>query len=123
MTDLAAYAGLFLAALLAATILPMQSEAVLVGLLLGDYSPWLLIGAALQSLPQRSAPASARHRLPVRRMISTVPIPSARNSTISARQTCFCGLLRSLTSQAPMIRRRDGERYSSAHAPDSHAHR
>ncbi|MES0067973.1 DedA family protein [Mesorhizobium sp. M0074] len=46
MTDLAAYAGLFLAALLAATILPMQSEAVLVGLLLADYSPWLLIAVA-----------------------------------------------------------------------------
>ncbi|ESW75459.1 DedA family protein [Mesorhizobium sp. C280B] len=46
MTDLAAYAGLFLAALIAATILPMQSEAVLVGLLLADYSPWLLIAVA-----------------------------------------------------------------------------
>ena len=46
MTDLVAYAGLFLAALIAATILPMQSEAVLVGLLLADYSPWLLIGVA-----------------------------------------------------------------------------
>ncbi|MER9714142.1 DedA family protein [Mesorhizobium sp. M0174] len=46
MTDLAAYAGLFLAALLAATILPMQSEAVLAGLLLADHSPWLLIAVA-----------------------------------------------------------------------------
>lgn len=46
MTDLAAYVGLFLAALIAATILPMQSEAVLVGLLLADYSPWLLIAVA-----------------------------------------------------------------------------
>jgi membrane protein YqaA with SNARE-associated domain len=43
MTDLAAYAGLFLAALVAATILPMQSEAALVGLLLSGYSPWLLL--------------------------------------------------------------------------------
>lgn len=43
MADLAVYSGLFLAALAAATILPMQSEAVLVGLLLADYSPWLLI--------------------------------------------------------------------------------
>jgi len=34
--DVAAYAGLFTAALLAATILPLQSEAVLVGLLLAD---------------------------------------------------------------------------------------
>ncbi|MCX5520066.1 DedA family protein [Kaistia defluvii] len=48
MTDLALYAGLFLAALAAATILPMQSEAVLVGLLLADYSPiWLLAVASL----------------------------------------------------------------------------
>ena len=38
MIELSVYAGLFLAALLAATVLPMQSEAVLVGLLLtGDY--------------------------------------------------------------------------------------
>ena len=38
MIELPVYAGLFLAALLAATVLPMQSEAVLVGLLLtGDY--------------------------------------------------------------------------------------
>jgi len=48
MTDLALYAGLFLAALAAATILPMQSEAVLVGLLLADYSPiWLLTVASI----------------------------------------------------------------------------
>lgn len=46
MTDLVAYAGLFLSALVAATVLPMQSEAVLVGLLLADYSPWLLIAVA-----------------------------------------------------------------------------
>jgi hypothetical protein len=32
--------------------------------------------------------------LGVRRMISFVPTPSAVNSTISARQTCFCGVLR-----------------------------
>ena len=46
MADLAVYAGLFLAALAAATILPLQSEAVLVGLLLADYPPWLLITVA-----------------------------------------------------------------------------
>lgn len=46
MTDLAAYAALFLAAFIAATILPMQSEAVLVGLLLADYSPWPVIAVA-----------------------------------------------------------------------------
>lgn len=46
MTDLVVYASLFLAALAAATILPMQSEAVLVGLLLADYSSWLLITVA-----------------------------------------------------------------------------
>ena len=44
MSTLAAYAGLFLAALIAATILPAQSEAVLAGLLAtGSYSPTLLI--------------------------------------------------------------------------------
>ena len=33
--------------------------------------------------------------VPVTRMISLVPTPSADSSTICARQTCFCGLLRS----------------------------
>jgi len=46
MTDIAAYAGLFIAALVAATILPMQSEAVLIGLLLAGYEPWLLVAVA-----------------------------------------------------------------------------
>ncbi|MDM4768999.1 YqaA family protein [Solimonas sp. SE-A11] len=40
---LAAHAGLFLSAFLAATILPAQSEAVLVGLLLAGYTPWTLL--------------------------------------------------------------------------------
>lgn len=46
--DFSVYSGLFLAAFLAATIVPMQSEAVLVGLLLtGDYpTHWLLIVAS-----------------------------------------------------------------------------
>ena len=35
--------------------------------------------------------------LPVSRMIAFVPKPSAVSSTIRARQTCFCGALRSLT--------------------------
>lgn len=44
MSTLAAYGGLFLAALIAATILPAQSEAVLAGLLATEtYSPALLI--------------------------------------------------------------------------------
>lgn len=47
MTDLAVYAGLFITALAAATILPMQSEAALAGLLLADaQSPVLLIAVA-----------------------------------------------------------------------------
>ena len=46
MTDLAAYAGLFLTAFVAATVLPMQSEAALVGLLLADYPAWLLVTVA-----------------------------------------------------------------------------
>lgn len=44
MSALAAYGGLFLVAFIAATILPAQSEAVLVGLLAsGSYSPTLLV--------------------------------------------------------------------------------
>ncbi|MBS7538125.1 YqaA family protein [Ancylobacter lacus] len=47
MTDLAVYAGLFATALIAATLLPMQSEAALVGLLLlGAQPPWLLVAVA-----------------------------------------------------------------------------
>ena len=38
--------GLFLSAFTAATILPMQSEAVLVGLLAAGYPPWLMLVAA-----------------------------------------------------------------------------
>lgn len=41
------YAGLFWISFLAATVVPLQSEAALVALLLsGDYSPWLLISVA-----------------------------------------------------------------------------
>ena len=47
MTEFAVYGGLFFAAFAAATILPMQSEAVLAGLLLtGAYPVWALIGVA-----------------------------------------------------------------------------
>lgn len=47
MADLPAYAGLFISALLAATILPMQSEGVLGALLLGGaYSTARLIAVA-----------------------------------------------------------------------------
>ncbi|WEZ82640.1 DedA family protein [Rhizobium sp. 32-5/1] len=47
MADFAAYAGLFFSALIAATILPMQSEAVLVALLAGgNHSPALLMAVA-----------------------------------------------------------------------------
>jgi hypothetical protein len=45
--------------------------------------------------------------LPVRPMISWVPSPSALNKTISARQTCFCGALRSRMSVSSQ-RRSDG---------------
>jgi len=39
MTDLAVYAGLFAVAFLAASILPLQSEAALAGLLLAGHQP------------------------------------------------------------------------------------
>jgi membrane protein YqaA with SNARE-associated domain len=45
-TDVALYAGLFLAAFVAATVFPVQSEATLVGLLLADHSPSLLLTVA-----------------------------------------------------------------------------
>ncbi|MBI3900012.1 MAG: DedA family protein [Gammaproteobacteria bacterium] len=44
MTDLAVYAGLLMVAMVAATLLPLQSEALLAGLLLAQSQPvWLLI--------------------------------------------------------------------------------
>ena len=46
MTDLAVYAGLFIAALVAATIFPGQSEAALAALFLAGYSPALLLVVA-----------------------------------------------------------------------------
>lgn len=47
MWELSGYFGLFLAAFGAATLLPMQSEAVLVGLLLTDrYAAWSLLAVA-----------------------------------------------------------------------------
>ena len=46
MVDLAVFGGLFLAAFTAATLLPAQSEALVVGLLLTDYAPWLVLAVA-----------------------------------------------------------------------------
>lgn len=47
MQDLAAYGGLFFAALLAATLVPAQSESLLTGLLLaGGQQPGLLVAVA-----------------------------------------------------------------------------
>jgi membrane protein YqaA with SNARE-associated domain len=47
MADLSIYAGLFTVALIAATIFPLQSEALLVGLLLaGGHPAWLLVVVA-----------------------------------------------------------------------------
>ena len=46
MVDLAVYGGLFLAAFTAATLLPAQSEILVVGLLLTDHAPWLVLAVA-----------------------------------------------------------------------------
>ena len=46
MADLAVYAALFAVAFGAATLLPLQSEAMLAGLLLADYPPLSLIVVA-----------------------------------------------------------------------------
>ncbi|MBM0106735.1 DedA family protein [Steroidobacter sp. S1-65] len=43
METIAIYAGLFLSAFFSATLLPLQSETVLVALLLTDRSPWPVI--------------------------------------------------------------------------------
>lgn len=47
MHDIAAYAGLFAAAFIAATLLPAQSEVVLAGLLVAERQPaWALLAVA-----------------------------------------------------------------------------
>ena len=46
MSDVALYGSLFISAFASATFLPGNSEAVLVGLLLAKYTPWLLIAIA-----------------------------------------------------------------------------
>ncbi|MDI6027123.1 YqaA family protein [Corticibacterium sp. UT-5YL-CI-8] len=46
MMDLPAYFGLFAAALIAASILPGQSEIVVVAMLIADYSPALVLAVA-----------------------------------------------------------------------------
>ncbi len=47
MVDLATYSTLFLIALAAATILPLQSEAALIGLIIADRQPvWMLVTVA-----------------------------------------------------------------------------
>lgn len=51
MTDVAACFGLFTAALAAATVLPMQSEAVLVGLLLTEEYPVSLPPPSIAAIP------------------------------------------------------------------------
>jgi membrane protein YqaA with SNARE-associated domain len=46
MGEVATYAGLFLAAFLAATFLPAQSKSLVVVLLLANYTPWLVLAVA-----------------------------------------------------------------------------
>jgi len=46
MGDLSVYGGLFLVAFAGATLLPAQSEALVVGLLLNSYAPWLVLAVA-----------------------------------------------------------------------------
>src|SRR5215212_1042228 len=41
MAHIAEYLGLFMAALLSATVFPFQSEVVLLGMLLAEHYPWL----------------------------------------------------------------------------------
>ena len=46
METIAIYVGLFLSAFVSATLLPLQSETVLVGLLLTERAPWAVIAIA-----------------------------------------------------------------------------
>jgi hypothetical protein len=70
------------------------------------------------SKPSAAKRSCQRHTqvldLPVSRMIAFVPAPSALNSTIRPRQTCFCGALRSLTRSSS---RRRSERVTEKEMP------
>ena len=58
--------------------------------------------------------------LPTARVIAVVPTPSAVRTMIRARQTCFCGLLRSrMIDCKRLVRRSDLDDYSLAHAVQS----
>jgi hypothetical protein len=60
--------------------------------------------------------------LPVRRMISTVPMLSAESSTISARQTCFWGRCDADDRLRPAaVGGTEGDGDTGAHAPHLHA--
>src|SRR6516165_10018999 len=74
--------------------------------------------------PARMNRSCQRHTVtllvPVRRMISLVPAPSAVNSTIHARQTCFCGLFRLLTIASSRARSASFTATVSYHVRDSY---
>src|SRR5271156_3935553 len=56
----------------------------------------------------------------VSRMIALVPTPSAVSKTIRARQTCFCGAFRSLTSARSRSRSaEETERVTPARIPQT----
>lgn len=104
MTGLSAYAALFLAAFIAATLLPAQSEAVLVGLLVaGDHPALVLvivagIGNVLGSLVNYVLGRAAL-RFQDRRWFPASPASLARASDWYARYGRWSLLL----SWAPVI--------------------
>ena len=79
---------------------------------------------AFRDEPLLPAPDAGLATCRSRRMISSVPTPSALSSTIRARHTCFWGALRSLTQKraaardSATVRRR---KCAGPHAADSHA--
>lgn len=104
MTGLSAYAALFLAAFIAATLLPAQSEAVLVGLLVAGEHPALAlvivagIGNVLGSLVNYVLGRAAL-RFQERRWFPASPASLARASAWYARYGRWSLLL----SWAPVI--------------------
>lgn len=104
MTGLSAYAALFLAAFIAATLLPAQSEAVLVGLLVAGEHPALAlvivagIGNVLGSLVNYVLGRAAL-RFQERRWFPASPAALARASDWYARYGRWSLLL----SWAPVI--------------------
>ena len=91
MIDLAVYAGLFLAAFTAATLLPAQSEILVVGLLLTDHPPWLVLTVASVGnvLGSRLIEFQSQNMTVAARAIAEKKVSGQRSYRVATRRQSF----------------------------------